>query len=223
MNKRLARKHTYARNSSNNVNRRKVKNKRRQRTGYNRGNGSYQLGDIKNAPIINRVIRYESNPAQTTWQLRFADVLQTIAFATSATVGYPIIKTAKLRRIKVHVLPDQSDQSGFLTFRWFADRTDQTAYTSLFLPSVPLTQTFVPPRDTTLSWWFDSTEIDAICEIDISTPAQLYLDLHFDYVMWNDASFATTAIVLSGAAFPMLCYPTIGNGNQLTPLGLQTG
>lgn len=205
----------------------KGKGNKKQRRKITRGHGDdpYHIGQIKNAPIMTRAIRYRGDLASFSYQV--GDLMQTIGFATSTTVGYSIIGSAKLERVKVVLLPQTGVSSSSLSFKWGGNNVPTDEYVMNTIGSVPVSKNFYPPEDTNASWWhsqYSSTEV-LFTFLAVGVACPMYVDLEFSWVMLADPTSNALSAFYTTATANTIVYPsqpvseTVG---YLNPVGLPT-
>ncbi len=206
------------------VNNRRNKNRRRR----NQTNGSYDIGQIKNAPVLTRCIRYESPGLASAFEFRNSDVMQMMGFATTTTAGYSIMQAVRIKRVKVICMPDTSEVSGSCRFEWLGTNAPENEDTMVYMPAVPCSKNHYPPEGSTSWFWrSDHTSSEAMFAVNFSANIVFFLDIEFEFVLKNDTTSQALS-TLTGATANNMVYPclpfNIGTkANRLIPVGLPNG
>ncbi len=222
-------KNTTRRKRGGNVDNIHIVNKRNQeRRRKNRTNGSYDIGQIKNAPILTRCIRYESPGTTNEFQWRNGDLMKMIGFATSTTEGYSIMQSVRIRRVKVTCMPDTSEVSGSCRFEWLGTSAPENEDTMVYMPAVPCSKNYYPPEGSSPWFWrSDYSNADALFSVKFTANIVWFLDIEFEWVMKNDTTTqqldALTSATANVLVYPRLPINVSTSSQRLFPVGLPTG
>jgi hypothetical protein len=213
-----------------NLHRRRQQGRNRNRKGYVRRKmnqpqrgGPYNITEIKNVPIQTRVMRYQSPSTATQFTFRTTDLLLMIMFSDTTTSAYSLMSAVKLKRIKLSLMPDQTDLSGACVLTWLGQFAPNSEFTMLYMAGVPMTENFYPPDSSVVSWWItDTTDAQDIFDITLSTAIPFILDIEFEWTLPGDNT-ATSTLVISGGTAGRIVYPALPRSTgagRLIPIGL---
>ncbi len=213
-----------------NLQKRRRQRRNRNRKGYNsrrmnqpnRG-GPYNITEVKNVPVQTRVMRYQSPSSATQFTFRTTDLLLMMMFSDTTTTAFSIVSAVKLKRLKLSLMPDQTDLSGACVLTWLGQYAPNSEFTMLYMAGVPMTQNFYPPEDSVVGWWItDTTDLQEIFDITLSTAIPFILDIEFEWTLPGDNT-QTSTLAITGGTAGRIVYPALprstGSG-RLIPIGL---
>lgn len=137
-----------------------------------------------------------------------------LSVISSSTGAFSIIEGARILDVGLTVMPNSSSGAGSLSFNWEGERTAPTNETLIFSQGAPSKWNFRPPMESLASFWINNTDDPTtftspyLFSIDIRGTVELYLDLHFEYIVLNGAGLSAT--LSSAATFSGVAYSTIG-------------
>lgn len=216
----------------NNVNMKRQHNhKQRRNHARNRTNGSAHGGGgvfvtpIKNRPIITRTIRYLFDDQSTRVTVTSTELLRCFVLATSAsTTAYPLVQCYRLLRVGCTMLPNNSSGTATFGFQWSGTNAPNQREILYAAQGIPSKASFYPPEDSSASWWLNTSmtanDIFAVDAQAVTTECPVYLDLDFQYVMYDGSTGTVT--LSSSSSFTGVMTRAIGGG-FIVPVDLSTG
>lgn len=206
--------------------------RQKNRTVGNRGprsrisNGGYDIGQVKTAPIQQRCIRYECSGGLGDYTFSVDDLLNLFTFCTSTYVGYSLISSARLQRVKISMMPESDVITPqYLTFNWEGLNAPNQEETMSAMTAVPATGNFYVPENSNAAWWHsDFTSTEALFSLNSTSGSDYFMDLEIEWIMEPDGTSNVMAYSNS-ANINTVVYPSlpITGTNKFAPVNLPTG
>jgi len=213
---------------------RQIRRKNRRNLGRRSRNpptlGGVDLPHINQKPVQTRCIRYYGSPnftSGTAVNFSVADIRSILGAVTNTSTTFvPLIDSFRIRRIGYSAVLQGTAGSATVSFAWEGPNVPDIQDTTFIGIGVPITRSYYPPPNTSVSWWYDngatSVNLFSVLYTGIASGiADVYLDIDFEYIIQDGASAPITLAV--AATYTGIAVIELPVGTQVfVPVGLST-